>query len=322
MNGSSSTATTTTTTTSSSSSSNANDAAGVIPVRKVAVIGGGVSGLSAAWHLSSSSSSSSSSAAAAASHTTNQHHNKTKTHDVDVTLFESEPRLGGHAYTVPVPIPVASTSRNPNPNENKTATILDVDVDIGFMVFNESNYPNMCAWFQAMNNEKQQEEDDEDEKSEENKNNNSNSKSNSNSHSTNRIVLEDTDMSLSVSLDQGQTVEWNSSNGLNGVFAKRSQLYDRKFYTMLKDLLKFHREGPNLLVLDETDPRKHVTTHQYLQQHGYSSEFQQYYLFPMMAALWSASMEDVLQFPAQQLLSFLCNHQMLQLFHRPQVRIQ
>jgi hypothetical protein len=39
----------------------------------------------------------------------------------------------------------------------------------------------------------------------------------------------------------------------------------------------------------------------------------------MMAALWSASIEDVLAFPAEQLIGFLCNHKMLQLFDRPQV---
>jgi len=38
----------------------------------------------------------------------------------------------------------------------------------------------------------------------------------------------------------------------------------------------------------------------------------------MAAALWSASLNDVLQFPADQLIGFLCNHKMLQLFHRPQ----
>eukprot|EP00957_Ditylum_brightwellii_P212005 15366849-Ditylum_brightwellii.AAC.1 len=38
----------------------------------------------------------------------------------------------------------------------------------------------------------------------------------------------------------------------------------------------------------------------------------------MMAALWSASMEDVLSFPAVQLIGFMCNHKMLQIFDRPQ----
>jgi cyclopropane-fatty-acyl-phospholipid synthase len=46
--------------------------------QKVAIIGGGVTGLSAAWHL------------------------HTNCKDTDVHLFESEDRLGGHAHTVSV----------------------------------------------------------------------------------------------------------------------------------------------------------------------------------------------------------------------------
>ncbi|OEU17902.1 CMAS-domain-containing protein [Fragilariopsis cylindrus CCMP1102] len=212
---------------------------------KVAVIGGGVTGLSAAWHLS-------------------ENCNDT----ADVTLFESEDRLGGHAYTVPVPLK----------NSNKKS----VDVDIGFMVFNETNYPNMTKWFEVLS-----------------------------------VLTENSDMSLSVSLDGGDTLEW-SSNGLDGVFAKRSQLYDRKFYKMLNDMNKFHIEAPKFLLLHKDDPRRLITTKQYLKQYNYSNEFAIYYLLPMMAALWSASMENVLDFPAIQLISFLCNHQMLQLFNRPQ----
>lgn len=38
----------------------------------------------------------------------------------------------------------------------------------------------------------------------------------------------------------------------------------------------------------------------------------------MMAALWSASVTDVMAFPASSLVEFMCNHKMLQLFNRPQ----
>ena len=89
---------------------------------------------------------------------------------------------------------------------------------------------------------------------------------------------------------------------------------------MLSDMVKFNKEAAEILLLSEDDPRKHVTTGQYLRNNGYSEAFGMYYLLPMMAALWSASMEDVLQFPAAQLISFLCNHKMLQLLDRPQVR--
>jgi cyclopropane-fatty-acyl-phospholipid synthase len=207
--------------------------------RKVAIIGGGVSGLSAAWHL----------------HTNAPH--------VQVELFEAEDRLGGHAYTTNVD---------------------GVDVDIGFMVFNESNYPNMTRWFEKIS-----------------------------------VPEEDADMSLSVSLDGGKTVEWNS-NGLNGLLARRQQAFSPSFYYMLKDMTRFNKDATDLLLLPEDDPRKAVTTGQYLRNNGYSEAFGKYYLLPMMAALWSASMEDVLLFPAVQLIGFLCNHKMLQIFDRPQVR--
>ncbi len=63
----------------------------------IAVVGSGVSGLSAAWLLSKS-------------------HN--------VTMFESDQRIGGHAHT---------------------ETLGKVRIDVGFIVFNEKTYPNFTA---------------------------------------------------------------------------------------------------------------------------------------------------------------------------------
>ncbi|BCS34357.1 amine oxidase [Luteitalea sp. TBR-22] len=65
---------------------------------RIAVIGSGISGLGAAYVLS------------------RQHH---------VTLFEREPRLGGHAHTHAIPGPGGL-----------------VPLDTGFLVFNERTYPN------------------------------------------------------------------------------------------------------------------------------------------------------------------------------------
>jgi cyclopropane-fatty-acyl-phospholipid synthase len=165
-----------------------------------------------------------------------------------------------------------------NNNNNENKT----PVDIGFMVFNPENYPNMCAWFQELG-----------------------------------VTTEDSNMSLSVSLDHGDTVEWSSA-GLAGLAAKPSQLLDPKFYMFVRDMIRFNQQASALLRLAQEDPRRHVTTRQYLRDHGYGAGFAQYYLLPMMAALWSASLDDVLQFPAAQLIGFLCNHKMLQLFRRPQ----
>ncbi len=70
---------------------------------KIAVVGAGISGMSAAWLL-------------------NQGH--------DVTLYEAQPRLGGHSHTVDAPAARGA-----------------IPVDTGFIVYNELNYPNLTALF-------------------------------------------------------------------------------------------------------------------------------------------------------------------------------
>ena len=215
--------------------------------QRIAVIGGGVAGLAAAWHLSQNT-----------------------PHSVE--LFEAEDRLGGHAYTMPI------TDKSNGQNAV-------VDVDIGFMVFNHTNYPNLVQWFQVLG-----------------------------------VAEEDSDMSLSVSLvkdDDGDAMEWNS-DGLNGLLARRWNILHPHFYHFLSDMLRFHAHAPELLQLTKDDPRQHITTGQFLRQNGYSTAFQILYLLPMMAALWSASLPDVMNFPAAQLIVFLQNHQMLQVLGRPQ----
>ena len=74
--------------------------------RNIAVVGSGVAGLGAAWLLS-------------------------RRHSV--TLFEAEPRLGGHSNTVECP-----TAQG------------NIPVDTGFIVYNEPNYPQLKALFQTL----------------------------------------------------------------------------------------------------------------------------------------------------------------------------
>ncbi len=75
---------------------------------KVAVVGSGIAGLSAAWHLAQSG-------------------------RVQVTLFESEPRAGGHAHTVDITV------------AGKT-----FPVDTGFLVFNHKTYPGLTPFLEQL----------------------------------------------------------------------------------------------------------------------------------------------------------------------------
>jgi cyclopropane-fatty-acyl-phospholipid synthase len=127
-----------------------------------------------------------------------------------------------------------------------------------------------------------------------------------------------TDMSLSVSLDDGKKVEW-ASHGMSGLLANKSQLFKPSFYSFISDMQRFNDEAINLLSLSVDDPRRQVTLGQYLRDEGYSEAFAANYLIPMTAALWSASIDDVLAYPADQLVTFMCNHRMLSIFDRPQV---
>ncbi|MFW1677167.1 NAD(P)/FAD-dependent oxidoreductase [Pontibacter sp. JAM-7] len=81
----------------------------ISPLRpqKIAVIGSGISGLGCAWLL-------------------DQGH--------DVTLFEKDDRLGGHANTVTCALDGQ-----------------DVPVDTGFIVYNPVNYPNLVQLFKHLN---------------------------------------------------------------------------------------------------------------------------------------------------------------------------
>ncbi len=75
--------------------------------RRIAVIGGGVSGLTAAWVLQRSA---------------------------DVTLYEADDRLGGHAHTHDVPRGSGGS----------------VAVDTGFIVHNEKTYPTLLRLFDEL----------------------------------------------------------------------------------------------------------------------------------------------------------------------------
>ncbi len=204
--------------------------------QNIAVIGSGIAGMSAAWLLS-------------------QKH--------DVTVYEKNGRLGGHANTVTV-----NTSLGPTP------------VDTGFIVFNDATYPNLIALFKHLG-----------------------------------VETKVSDMSFGVSLRGGAT-EYSSVDTSAFLCGGRN-LISPRFWSMTWDLLRFYRNAP-LELLATRDSM--ISLGEYLNGRGYGDAFQRDHLLPQAAAIWSASMGDIHQYPACAFVRFFENHGLLKLKGRPSWR--
>ncbi|MEM9669026.1 MAG: FAD-dependent oxidoreductase [Pseudomonadota bacterium] len=124
---------------------------------KIAVVGSGISGLSAAWALKDTA---------------------------DVTLFEKRERIGGHSCTKTVDYDGRK-----------------IEVDVGFIVYNALNYPNLIAFFDALD-----------------------------------VETERSDMSFAVSNPSGY--EWSSN--VRGFFAQKRNLFDPAFHHFWRSILRFN----------------------------------------------------------------------------------
>lgn len=91
---------------------------------RVAIVGSGISGLSAAHHL--------------------------RDH-AEVTLFEAGDYFGGHTHTVDVTLPVRPPVHATNHRTTQPAPPTQTfGVDTGFLVFNERTYPGLIALFEQL----------------------------------------------------------------------------------------------------------------------------------------------------------------------------
>ena len=116
------------------------------------------------------------------------------------------------------------------------------------------------------------------------------------------------EMSFSVALES-PAIEW-AGTSLATVFAQRANLVRPAFLRMLRDVLRFNREAP----LAAGD----ATLGDFLARGRYSSEFRDWYLLPMAAAIWSCPTRAMLEYPFTSFARFFRNHGLLQLADRPQ----
>jgi len=153
-----------------------------------------------------------------------------------------------------------------------------VHVDNGFIVYNERTYPNLTALFSRL-----------------------------------KVETRPSGMSFAVSIDQGR-LEYSGGN-MRGLVAQSSNVLRPRYWSMLKDILRFFRTARADVGRDDLG-----TLDEYLDAGGYGRPFREDYLYPMAAAIWSTPAMDVGAHPAEAFIRFNANHGLLDLFDRPEWR--
>ena len=174
----------------------------------------------------------------------------------DVTLFEAREKPGGHTRTLEFER-FGETYR----------------ADLGFMVFNEANYPHFTRLLQDLD-----------------------------------IPVRDTEMSFSLRCDQSN-LEYHGST-MNQLFAQRRNLFRPKHYRMLRDILRFNRDA-NRALAERAGELAEISVGEFLALGGYGPELSNDYLLPMTAAIWSCPVDSIERFPVLYLLRFMANHMLL-----------
>ncbi len=151
-------------------------------------------------------------------------------------------------------------------------------VDTGFLVHNDLTYPNLIQLFKHL-----------------------------------EVDVYASDMSFGVSIADPD-VEWAGTD-LSTVFAQGRNLIRPKFLLMLRDILRFNKNASRYLSETQRHP---ISLEQLLARERFGQTMRDWYLLPMAAAIWSAPVKDILEFPAAQFLTFCLNHRLLQIQERPQ----
>ena len=149
-------------------------------------------------------------------------------------------------------------------------------VDMGFVVYNERTYPNLTALFDHLG-----------------------------------VPTRSSDMSFAVSLDDG-ALEYAATD-LIGLFAQPRNFVSPRFWSMLRDLLRFYRDAPRDIATLGIEHR----LGDYLRMRRYGAAFIEDHLLPMAAAIWSTSVGQIADHPAASFIRFCDNHGLLKLRDRP-----
>ncbi len=125
------------------------------------------------------------------------------------------------------------------------------------------------------------------------------------------VNLQPSSMGFSVK-DVASNLEYSGHN-LNTVFAQRKNLLNVKFIKMLADISRFNKHAKQFL-----QHPSDLTLEQFIATHSIGTYATQYYILPLISAIWSTSTAEAAKFPVDFLFRFLNNHGLLSLNEAPQ----
>jgi len=157
-------------------------------------------------------------------------------------------------------------------------------IDTGFIVFNDWTYPNFIALLEQIG-----------------------------------ARWQFSNMSFSLSCER-TGLEYNGTS-INSLFAQRRNAFNPAFLRMIVDILRFNGRARALLAPTDTprhpDPDGTLTLGDFLERGGYSRVFAERYIIPMGRAIWSATGQSMLDFPARFFVDFFDRHGFLNVNDRP-----
>ena len=156
-----------------------------------------------------------------------------------------------------------------------------VGVDSAFLVHNDRTYPTLCRLFTELG-----------------------------------VATQAAEMSMSVRADD-TGLEYAGALGIRGLFACWQSLRPRYLF-MLAEIIRFHCAAAGVLRDPApTAPESLETLAAFLNRHRFSAYFIEHFITPLVAAVWSCTGDDAVQYPARYLFVFLAHHGMLSVFGSP-----
>ncbi|UTF60705.1 NAD(P)/FAD-dependent oxidoreductase [Gilvimarinus sp. DA14] len=155
----------------------------------------------------------------------------------------------------------------------------DYWIDTGFIVYNDRTYPNFIKLMQELG-----------------------------------VAGQKTDMGFSVSCET--TGYEYAGTSIQGLFAQKRNVFKPTHWQMLTDIVKFNRQCTELFRREAIDSS--LTLADFVAREGYSSQFINFYLFPMVSAIWSSGTETAAQMPLEFFIRFFHNHGLLTITDQPQ----